>query len=104
MAKSVATLTLGACCACSYDFLFKLVLVGDSGVGKSNLFTRFTTGVFAPDTRATIGVDFATRSLEVGCSVHLLHEDQLPPNRLALKLGIRSKCSECRSAAAAALM
>jgi Ras family len=70
---SVFTLTLGACCACSYDFLFKLVLVGDSGVGKSNLFTRFTTGVFAPDTRATIGVDFATRSLEVGCSALCLH-------------------------------
>ena len=62
----MVSLTLIPCCACSYDFLFKLVLVGDSGVGKSNLFTRFTTGVFAPDTRATIGVDFATRSLEVG--------------------------------------
>jgi GTPase SAR1 family protein len=59
--------------SCSYDFLFKLVLVGDSGVGKSNLFTRFTTGVFAPDTRATIGVDFATRSLEVS------HTAVLPP-------------------------
>lgn len=60
--RHVLTLPLPGC---SYDFLFKLVLVGDSGVGKSNLFTRFTTGAFAPDTRATIGVDFATRSMEV---------------------------------------
>ena len=48
-----------------YDFLFKVVLVGDSGVGKSNLISRFTRGEFHLDTKSTIGVEFATRSIEV---------------------------------------
>ena len=48
-----------------YDYLFKLVLVGDSGVGKSNLISRFTRNEFNMDQKSTIGVEFATRSLEV---------------------------------------
>lgn len=48
-----------------YDFLFKIVLVGDSGVGKSNLISRFTRNEFNMDSKSTIGVEFATRSIEV---------------------------------------
>eukprot|EP00877_Chromochloris_zofingiensis_P007798 jgi/Chrzof1/3271/Cz12g19020.t1 len=48
-----------------YDYLFKLVLIGDSGVGKSNLLTRFTRDEFIKDSKATIGVDFAYRTLQV---------------------------------------
>lgn len=48
-----------------YDFLFKIVLVGDSGVGKSNLISRFTKGEFHIDSKSTIGVEFATRSVQV---------------------------------------
>jgi len=48
-----------------YDFLFKVVLIGDSGVGKSNLLSRFTRNEFNPDSKSTIGVEFATRSIEV---------------------------------------
>ncbi|KAL3439952.1 ras family-domain-containing protein [Aspergillus insuetus] len=48
-----------------YDFLFKLVLLGDSGVGKSNLSGRFTQNEFKPDSKTTIGVEFATRSIQV---------------------------------------
>jgi GTPase SAR1 family protein len=40
-----------------YDFLFKIVLIGESGVGKSNLINRFTRGEFAPDSKTTIGVE-----------------------------------------------
>ncbi|TRM59811.1 ras family-domain-containing protein [Schizophyllum amplum] len=49
----------------NYDYLFKIVLIGDSGVGKSNLLSRFTRNEFSQDTKSTIGVEFATRSITV---------------------------------------
>lgn len=52
-----------------YDYLFKLVLVGDSGVGKSNLLSRFTRDDFNLDSKSTIGVEFATRSVNVNGKV-----------------------------------
>jgi len=48
-----------------YDFLFKIVLIGDSGVGKSNLLSRFTRNEFSLESKSTIGVEFATRSIQV---------------------------------------
>ncbi|KAH9316640.1 hypothetical protein KI387_025267 [Taxus chinensis] len=48
-----------------YDYLFKGVLIGDSGVGKSNLLSRFTRNEFSLDSKSTIGVEFATRSIQV---------------------------------------
>lgn len=47
-----------------YDYLFKVVLIGDSGVGKSNLLARFTRNEFTLDAKATIGVEFATKSIQ----------------------------------------
>ncbi|KAJ8589170.1 GTPase [Rhizopogon salebrosus TDB-379] len=49
----------------NYDFLFKVVLIGDSGVGKSNLLSRFTRNEFNLESKSTIGVEFATRSINV---------------------------------------
>ena len=49
----------------SYDYLFKVVLIGDSGVGKSNLLSRFTRNEFCLESKSTIGVEFATRSISV---------------------------------------
>ncbi|CAL6305092.1 unnamed protein product, partial [Bathycoccus prasinos] len=48
-----------------YDYLFKVVLIGDSGVGKSNILSRFTRNEFSLESKSTIGVEFATRSMEV---------------------------------------
>jgi hypothetical protein len=48
-----------------YDYLFKAVIIGDSGVGKSNLLSRFTKNEFCLESKSTIGVEFATRSLQV---------------------------------------
>lgn len=48
-----------------YDYLFKVVLIGDSGVGKTNLLSRFSRNEFSLDSRSTIGVEFATRSIRV---------------------------------------
>ena len=38
-----------------------MVLIGDSGVGKSNLLSRFTRNEFNLESKSTIGVEFATR-------------------------------------------
>jgi len=48
-----------------YDYLFKVVLIGDSGVGKSNLLSRFTRNEFNLESKTTIGVEFATKSIQV---------------------------------------
>ncbi|KAK8949967.1 Ras-related protein Rab11C [Platanthera guangdongensis] len=48
-----------------YDYLFKIVLIGDSGVGKSNILSRFTRNEFSLDSKSTIGVEFATKTIQV---------------------------------------
>lgn len=41
-----------------------VVLIGDSGVGKSNLLSRFTRNEFILESKSTIGVEFATQSIQ----------------------------------------
>eukprot|EP01089_Gocevia_fonbrunei_P023206 TRINITY_DN9680_c0_g1_i1.p1 TRINITY_DN9680_c0_g1~~TRINITY_DN9680_c0_g1_i1.p1 ORF type:complete len:222 (-),score=41.22 TRINITY_DN9680_c0_g1_i1:86-751(-) len=48
-----------------FDYMLKVVIVGDSGVGKSNIMTRFTNDKFSDTSKATIGVAFATKSIQV---------------------------------------
>nr|AVV64041.1 Ras-related protein Rab-11B [Anisakis simplex] len=55
---------MGSLCD-EYDYLFKVVLIGDSGVGKSNLLSRFTRNEFNLESKSTIGVEFATRTIQV---------------------------------------
>jgi GTPase SAR1 family protein len=45
----------------SYDLLQKIVLMGDSGAGKSSLLKRFTADSFSQNYCSTIGCDFAVR-------------------------------------------
>ena len=49
----------------SADYIFKIVLTGDSGVGKSNLLSRFTRNEFSLESRSTIGVEFSTKEVQV---------------------------------------
>ncbi|CAH9086048.1 unnamed protein product [Cuscuta europaea] len=49
----------------SEDYLFKIVLVGDSAVGKSNLLARFARDEFYPNSKSTIGVEFQTQKMEI---------------------------------------
>lgn len=48
-----------------YDYLFKLVLIGDSGVGKSCLLLRFADDNFTDSYISTIGVDFRFRTINI---------------------------------------
>jgi Ras-related protein Rab-18 len=47
----------------SYDHLFKLLLVGDAGVGKSSMLLRFTDDTFDEALQSTIGVDFKVKMM-----------------------------------------
>ena len=47
------------------DYKLKVVIVGDSGVGKSNLIKRFTTNEFLANSKATVGVEFLSKSYKI---------------------------------------
>mmetsp|Transcript_12209 Transcript_12209/g.18195 ORF Transcript_12209/g.18195 Transcript_12209/m.18195 type:complete len:222 (+) Transcript_12209:64-729(+) len=48
-----------------YDYLMKLLVIGDSGVGKSSLLLRFAEGTFTSSFITTIGIDFKIRIIEI---------------------------------------
>lgn len=47
------------------DYVFKVVLIGDSAVGKSQILSRFARDEFSLDSKATIGVEFQTRTVVI---------------------------------------
>ncbi|KAJ6793841.1 ras-related protein RABA5a [Iris pallida] len=49
----------------SQDYLFKIVLIGDSAVGKSNLLARFARDEFYSNSKSTIGVEFQTQKMDI---------------------------------------
>jgi len=54
-----------SCKTAPYDYMFKLLLIGDTGVGKSCLLLRFSDDKFTPTYIATIGIDFRIKTLEI---------------------------------------
>jgi len=49
----------------NYDYLFKVVLIGDSGVGKSSLLKQFANREFKHEMKATIGVEFSIHNMMI---------------------------------------
>ena len=54
-----------------YAYIFKFIVVGDSGVGKSCILLRFTQGNFTQRHDVTIGVEFASRIVTVDEGVNV---------------------------------
>ena len=50
----------------NYDLIFKIVLIGDSGVGKTNILSRFINDEFSETTQATVGVEFGSKIIKKG--------------------------------------
>lgn len=48
-----------------YEYLFKIVICGDSSCGKSKILHRFTTGQFEQNSSATIGCEFISKTIDL---------------------------------------
>jgi len=48
-----------------YDMIYKVILIGDSGVGKTNLLSRFTKNEFNLNTKTTVGVEFGAKKFVI---------------------------------------
>ena len=49
----------------AYDELYKIVLIGDSGVGKTCILSRYVKNIFPKNKPPTIGVEFATKTIKL---------------------------------------
>ncbi|MEQ2226633.1 Ras- protein Rab-1A [Ilyodon furcidens] len=70
-----------------YDYLFKLLLIGDSGVGKSCLLLRFADDTYTESYISTIGVDFKIRTIELDgktIKLQIFSEQRSSAHRLIL--------------------
>ena len=47
-----------------YDYQYKIVLIGDPGVGKSNICLRYMKDDFNPESKTTIGVEFQAKQIK----------------------------------------
>ena len=48
-----------------YDYLFKLIIVGDSNVGKTNIMSKYIKDQFNINSKSTIGVEFGAKNLDI---------------------------------------
>ena len=46
-------------------YLFKIIIIGDAGVGKSNILTRYTKNEFDSSKQPTVGVEFSSKKIKV---------------------------------------
>ena len=51
------------------DYVFKVVVIGDSAVGKTQILSRFAKNEFCFDSKSTIGVEFQTRTVTINSKV-----------------------------------
>ncbi len=48
-----------------YDYLLKIILIGDRSVGKTSFLLRFVNDLFPPSHYSTIGIDFRIKTIQV---------------------------------------
>ena len=48
-----------------YDMIFKIILIGDSSVGKTNIMNKYLKNQFKEDSRATVGVEFGSKQFVI---------------------------------------
>ena len=48
-----------------YDVIYKIIIIGDSGVGKSNILSRYLRDEFKQDSKSTVGVAFGAKKLTI---------------------------------------
>ena len=46
-----------------FNYLFKIIIIGESGVGKSNILSKYLSNEFKFNTASTIGVEFNTKTI-----------------------------------------
>ena len=51
-----------------YEQLYKIIIIGNSGVGKSNILGRYLNDEFQQDTKSTVGVEFGSKKFKIGNS------------------------------------
>jgi GTPase SAR1 family protein len=72
----------------NYDYLYKLLMIGDSGVGKSSLLLRFASDQFEDSYMTTVGLDFKIRTVNVdGKKVKHCGPGAVPDHHLELLQG-----------------
>ena len=48
-----------------YDYIMKLILIGDASVGKTNILTKYLKNEFDPNSKATVGVELGTKNIQI---------------------------------------
>ena len=54
----------------NFNYLLKYVIIGDSGVGKSNILLRYINDTFSEEFKATVGVEFGAKNLQVNGRIY----------------------------------
>ena len=54
----------------NFNYLLKYVIIGDSGVGKSNILLKYTNGTFSDEFKATVGVEFGAKNIEIKKTIY----------------------------------
>ena len=49
----------------NYELLYKIIIIGDTGVGKSNILSRYLKDEFRDDSKSTVGVELGTKFLKI---------------------------------------
>ena len=54
----------------NFNYLLKYVIIGDSGVGKSNILLRFINDTFSEEFKSTVGVEFAAKNILINKNIY----------------------------------